>query len=262
MKVSFWNKYKSFDSIHGIAFGSFITSIVFILFIAAFNSDVDDIHHQYYIAFFITLSTIFAASLALRASRAQLNHANNLERQRIEHSVNAASAMLPLALSNIASACMHNIRRNFDARNLEFGAVQAEYFQSIDSETMSIIKECIPYSSKNLRQYLLIIIRTYQVLRARDSTISIERLIATNNAAIGIDHNRATDVLNWAALHAQTEHLFAYSRGETSTVSAEWDKNRVGSALRIAHVYFETFPNIGTIYETRRREDRLAMFGN
>jgi hypothetical protein len=256
----FWGRYADLGSLQGIVFGVFISSLIYLFLFMLLDFGLTEKAHDYVIAFLVTASTVFAAGIALRGSRAQILQAESLEEVRRLRSLSAAVATLPLALSNIADACMNNMKRHFDANDLASGGPQVTEFASIDAETMVTLKECIQFSDAVTRGKMQSVIRSYQVLRSRNEGLQIGHHIQAHQQNIAADHKQVNDVLHWAALHALTAHMFAFARGEVESVPQAWDSDQVKAAMWLAGVDFYAFPNIGKLYEARRNGGRLAMF--
>lgn len=256
----FWRRLLDVKFLDGAAFGAFLASIFFLLLFWAIDIADGQPYHEYLTTLLVTVATLGAASAAVYASRIQIQQSSDHERDRQDKSIRAAVAMLPLALSNMSEVCRNNIKRHFAAVDLMFGGPQVTGFMTLDSETIAILKECIQYGDRYSQMKLANMIRTFQVLRARNEGMHPGRHVRPNQTNIGVDHESINDVLHWATLHALVDNTFAYARGETDSIPQDWDRDLVRTALVTNGIELDTFPNLRAMYETRLAGSRLEMF--
>jgi hypothetical protein len=162
----------------------------------------------------------------------------------------ASRALLPLALDSVYEACTLNIKRHLDS---------AMAFARIEDEALAILKECLRYADPNLRAWLGHILRTYQVLRARDGDLAGKPLLPAYDPDIYTHHGRLSDAIHWAALQAVVSDLFPYARGTVRDVPAQWKRDNVPVMLQLAGCHFEVYPKIRILFEAKRANNNLEV---
>lgn len=253
-------KAPSFDWLQGLALGLLIGVVAFCSVLWGIDTAPADHFHGYIIAALTVGGTVLAAWIALRSVQAQVRSSIELAESARQRELRASAAMLPLALSRIIAVCEHNIRRHFETGQLlgegrQFGGE----LQTIDADALHAIRDCIAHVEGGTHQHLLYLFRAYQVLLARDRDIAAYFLIPGGRDETNYEFEmRASDAINWAALHAAASGAFGFARGETNSIDA-YDPEGARSAFIQAGITLEANPLVRRKFDVRLDGGRLGL---
>lgn len=194
----------------GFALGVLVGSLFLIVLFWASENSASELISSNFVQFATILSSIFAAWLALRGIRAQVETSWEQERARRGASLAAAKASLPLALSQLHGIAKRGAEVNLRLQNGKDCSRIAEELQ-LPHEAISVLKQNIEYASEVNAQRISALIRNYQILNSR----TIE----------WVNENRETEAFNlegaldWVVLLRMIGNCFEYARDQSDEVS-------------------------------------------
>lgn len=250
--------FRSHEWLDGLALGLFIAAVGICFFFWMVQVDIRGRFDDYFIALLTAAAAIGAGYIAVLGIRAQIAHADQLERRRRDGSFKAASAMLPLALSELSEASLNNIRRHFNVDDLFPGTLPVDEFAVFPREALEIVRSCIEFADEKSRQELAYLIRGYQILAARADTVARGRRITTDTQGNMIEMGRIGDAVNWAEMHATISNAFEYARGQRDTIRP-FEYRMTWSAFLQAGLSHGDFPHLEVLLERREQEKRWRL---
>jgi hypothetical protein len=241
----------------GIALGLFLAAAAFLILFMLIDWKIGEAWIGVAGNMLVAIFSVGAAFLALRGTRIQVQHANDIEEERREDMLAAARAMLPGALSTICGTAKANLRGGFMQGDL-FGSKDTEEFpRSLPESVFQILKDCIQYADPITRRRLASLLSTYQIVTSRNPPSQTVKALRTGAIQ---DHNLISRAIGWALIYALAEHGFEFARGKAKTIPAAMSPDRVRSAFFLAGVPIENYELLEKLLEERIAGNRVEMF--
>lgn len=200
-------RFSGFAFWDGLGLGVFLGALVSIGLFACLTSEITFLINNS-VGFAAIIASLFAAGLALKASRSQLDHSVEVEAQNRINLLIAEKSELPSALSGLISTSKEQIERI-----VEFDRVNQGSRPPISHDSFSVIKKCIQYADPISQEWLALILMQYQVLAARAEK-PLKGTISMQGPQDDNGHHLISSAMDWAEFHAILAHIFGYARGK------------------------------------------------
>lgn len=159
---------------------------------------------------------IVTASATIMASGVAIAGLLNARQRSLE----AAKAVLPLALSKFHSASEVAIALYYrSCRAAHLACIPSAFSEAdlagteIDSEVMSALQKCIEHAKGGDAARLANLIRRYQVARSR--------LVGRDLTLSNLEESDAGECINWCVLSRLIDDCYEYARGESAHIPAQ-----------------------------------------
>ncbi|WP_306113202.1 MULTISPECIES: hypothetical protein [unclassified Roseovarius] len=201
----------------------------------------------------VLFPAFLAAYVTLQSISEQSRLAQDLDIEKNDQLERMARADLPLSISVLKNLCDKALKWHFDSS--EPFPDWSEFESPLEK-----LRGTIAYSEKETAEYLLRIIRHYQVLFARGRELNAEVCDAALNDPANIAHNEHWySAINWAVLSAMVEKVFPYARGKDQSICTEPVNERVRSQFFDIVHFWDDFPFLDEAMKLREEEDRFEM---
>ncbi|HZG29204.1 MAG TPA: hypothetical protein VE079_12155 [Ensifer sp.] len=257
----FWKRYASLTSLNGVVLGVFLASEFFLVVFWIIDiTKTDEAFRSYFNTILTIAASTLAALIAILGVSHQIRDMRERENRDREAALLAANSLLPMALHDLIEVCDHNIRRNYDGRDLIPVMPQAKDVRTCRAETLDVLKASIQYADRSAQSRLSNIIRNYQVTLARTERVYGKPLVSVLEEDQWVDYERNNDAVSWASLKALVGEAFPYARENYKPIPDQADADRISDALGTAGLDFDVFPNLKIIHDVRKEAGRLFVF--
>lgn len=181
------------------------------------DADVAGTFRSSIVEIFGIIAALVAAVLALLGVQRQIQLQQDQAHEERQRDLRASIAVLPLVLSDFSEICRSCFDASLDpAEILRNPSRRAELLglADVDQTYVEILQNCIRYSDDVSTNWLTLILRQYQVCRARYGSLIEGRHLLHQN-------NHVSMASDWSVLRAIVEHCFEYSRGDVASVPAQ-----------------------------------------
>jgi hypothetical protein len=234
----------------GLAFGFFSLSVVVfaVEVLRAVQGNIDLTQSPWLIILPIAASTYLSFRAMAEQSRLQLD----LEDERFDREKRLAQAEMAVPISDMLESCGKMIQYHFHP-----GAQQVNWIAF--DKSLEALKPAIRSSTNEVAERLLLIVRTYQVLRARMKTFDEnKRDRSLKEPDSWANYEVVSSSINWATLHALLEQALSYARRPEEKSKFGPLNGRVRSAYFINDVMIENYPTLSAALN-RRDETSYEM---
>lgn len=181
---------------------------------AAIDSEVEVAFREKAVELFGIVAALVAAVVSLFGVQKQIRLQQSQAYDLRMSDLRAATAVLPLVLTeflNVSEDCFEDSIREMQYLSNPDNRLELLNHIEVNQNTIETLKDCIRNSDSNSAQWLILIVKKYQVCASR-----MKSFIEHSDGLI--NDRREELAVDWLEFRAIVEHVFGFARGEVLSV--------------------------------------------